>query len=331
MTQETADWSAQFVPTAGREHLDPDAMAQARQAYAQATGTPAQDDMAFLEQLGVATAGVLTRAALLLFGTAEASMLLPHPGEVSWRLLASNEVGHEKLYPPLFSAMQTICARLRRHDPQAVALALENAIAHQDYTKQARVMVTEYDRYVVVENIGTFRAARPEHWLEGASAATPPRNPCLANALHKLRPAQAGGGLAALSALLREHKLPPPELDLEGGFVRVLLRVSPDAPPVPRLREMPLQLRKQKGGTSFGGAFWLLARPCLAAEFMEHPGYKAIKEHTSDGRNGKLRKMKAYLKQWDLHLLVNGKDWDGKTMWTDFDTLHCPDLTEAFI
>lgn len=330
MTQELHDWSAQFVPTAGREHLDPDALALARQDYERYTGTAARDDMEFLEQLGVASSGVLTRAALLLFGTAEASMLLPHPGELSWRLLASNEAGHEKMYPPLFSAMREVCKRLRRHAPEAVAIALDNALAHQDYTKQARIMVTEYDRYVVIENIGTFKSA-PAVWLRGEGTSTQALNPCLEKALRKLRPPHSTGGLAALSALMRERKLPQPEFDLEGGFVRVLLRVSPDAPPVPRLRAMPLRLRKQKGSSTFGGAFWLLANPCLAAEFMEHPGYKAIRETTSDGRNGKIRKMKEHLKMWELHLLINGEAWDGKTMWTDFDTLYCPDLKEAFM
>ena len=52
MTQELHDWSAQFVPTAGREHLDPDALALARQDYERYTGTAARDDMKFLEQLG---------------------------------------------------------------------------------------------------------------------------------------------------------------------------------------------------------------------------------------------------------------------------------------
>lgn len=64
--------------------------------------------------------------------------------------------------------------------------ALHNCIAHQDYTRHGRVVVTEQPDRLVFENEGSFFEGQPGDYLEGNKIPLRYRNSFLAQAMAEL-------------------------------------------------------------------------------------------------------------------------------------------------
>jgi ATP-dependent DNA helicase RecG len=96
-----SDWTAQVVPEASIDDLDPQALKVARERFTlkYANRFPAEtvaewSDITLLDRAKVTQNGQITRAALLLLGKPEAAWRLsPHPAEITWRL-----EGEERAY-----------------------------------------------------------------------------------------------------------------------------------------------------------------------------------------------------------------------------------------
>jgi ATP-dependent DNA helicase RecG len=123
-------------------------------------------------------------------------------------------------------------ARTERGIPEAVLReALVNALAHRDYRAPSQVRVFVFADRVEIINPGillnhlTLDAVR----LGGISVR---RNPVIAALLSRARRSESlGMGVPEMVARMREHGLPEPELKLEGGHFRVVLRSSPEGAP----------------------------------------------------------------------------------------------------
>lgn len=91
----SADWTAVVVPDATLAHLDPAAIARARQGFTEryasripAADIDAWDDTTFLAKARLTRDGRITRAALLLLGADTSTHLLtPHPAQMTWKLV----------------------------------------------------------------------------------------------------------------------------------------------------------------------------------------------------------------------------------------------------
>lgn len=231
------DWTAQIVEGASLDDLDPEALSQARERFAAKHANmdvASWNDAALLDRARVTINGGLTRTALLLLGKAESAWRLnPHPVEITWNL-----IGEERAYkhfgPPfllatsrLFSKVRNIQVRLlpenelvahevAKYDQKVVLEALHNCIAHQDYSQNARVIVTEHPDRLVFENMGNFYEGMPEDYVSGEKRPPRYRNPFLAQAMTELNMIDhMGYGIHDIYQRQRKRFFPLPDFDLQ--------------------------------------------------------------------------------------------------------------------
>lgn len=235
-----SDWSAAFPEGAQIGHLDPDAMARAKEGFAlkyanrfpegEVHGWP---DATFLNRARLAIDGRLTRAALLLLGRAEsAHLLLPHPAQMTWRLEAT-ERAYEHFGPPfllnttrlyrkirnvqvrVLPDEQLLAVEVAKYDQKIILEALHNCIAHQDYRRNGRIVVTEHSDQLGFENEGTFFEGEPIDYLTGHKTPRRYRNPFLAQAMAELNMIDTMGyGIHEMFLGQARRFFPLPDFDL---------------------------------------------------------------------------------------------------------------------
>ena len=243
-----ADWSAQVVAGATLAHLDDAAVSQARESFAKkyANRFPAEQVMSwrletFLDRARLTRDGKLTRAALLLLGKAEsAHLLLPHPAQMTWKL-EGPERAYEHLGPPFLLNTSALYRRIRniqirilpddallaveiaKYDRKVVLEALHNCIAHQDYTRNGRIVVTERSDRLLFENEGSFFEGHPSDYITGNKTPRRYRNPFLAQAMTELNMIDTMGyGIHEMHVNQAKRYFPMPDYDLgDPGVVRM--------------------------------------------------------------------------------------------------------------
>ena len=245
-----SDWSAQVVPTASVADLDPEAVDQARRSFAdkhsnrfrpgEINGWPQET---LLDRARLTRHGQVTRAALLLLGRAESAQLLsPHPAQLTWRL-EGPERAYEHFGPPFLLATTRLYRRIRniqlrvlpddrllplevaKYDQKIIMEALHNCIAHQDYDRQARIVVTEHPDRLVFESEGGFFEGQPADYFQGTLTPRRYRNPFLAQAMVELNMIDTMGyGIHTMFARQAKRFFPLPDYDLsQAGIVRLTL------------------------------------------------------------------------------------------------------------
>lgn len=234
------DWSAQAVPGASVASLDETAVRKARESFAkkyanrfaadEVMGWPVET---FLNRCKLAKDGVLTRAAVLLLGRPESAYLLsPHPAQLTWKLEGA-ERAYEHFGPPFLlssSALyqkirnvqirilpedQLIAVEVAKYDQRIVLEGLHNCIAHQDYSRHGRVVVTELPDRLILENEGGFFEGRPADYIDGNRTPRRYRNPFLAQAMAELNMIDTMGyGIHSIHLGQARRYFPMPDYDL---------------------------------------------------------------------------------------------------------------------
>ena len=234
------DWSAVIVENATLDHLDPAALLRARVDFARKYSNRFPEgevgswpDQVFLDRAKLTVDGGLTLATLLLLGKAEASPLLtPHPAQITWRL-EGQEKAYQHFGPPFLlntSALyqkirniqirilpddQLLAVEVAKYDQKIVLEALHNCIAHQDYARQGRIVVTELPDHLIFENEGSFFEGQPADYLIGHKTPRRYRNPFLAQAMVELNMIDTMGyGIHEIYAGQARRFLPMPDYDL---------------------------------------------------------------------------------------------------------------------
>lgn len=235
-----SDWSAQAVPGATLAHLDAEALALARESFARkyANRFAAEEvgrwsDGVFLDRARLTRDGQFVRATLLLLGKAEAAHLLsPHPAQMTWKL-EGQERAYEHFGLPFLltsSALyrkvrniqvrilpddQLVAVEVAKYDRKIVLEALHNCIAHQDYGRNGRIVVTEFPDRLLLENEGSFFEGRPEDYIAGARTPRRYRNPFLAQAMAELNMIDTMGyGIHEMHVGQARRYFPMPDYDL---------------------------------------------------------------------------------------------------------------------
>ncbi|MEW6703223.1 MAG: RNA-binding domain-containing protein [Pseudomonadota bacterium] len=244
------DWTAQVAAAASLADLDDAAVAKARESFAQkhanrfAAGEVQGWPLAsFLDRARLTHDGCVTRAALLLLGRPEAAWhLLPHPAQLTWRL-EGPERAYEHFGPPFLLSSTRLYQRIRnvqlrllpqdqlvqvevsKYDQRIVLEALHNCIAHQDYTRHGRVVVTELPDRLVFENEGGFFEGQPDEYVQGDKTPRRYRNPFLAQAMAGLNMIDTMGyGIHSIYRGQARRYFPLPDYDLShAGAVRMTL------------------------------------------------------------------------------------------------------------
>jgi len=235
-----ADWSAQLVPGAALAHLDGAALARARESFAKKYANRFDvetvmgwTDATFLDRAKLTRDGQITRATLLLLGKQESAHLLsPHPAQLTWKL-EGPERAYEHFGPPFLLSSsglyqkirniqirilpedQLLAVELAKYDQKIVLEALHNCIAHQDYSRNGRIIVTEFPDRLILENEGSFFEGQPSDYIAGTKTPRRYRNPFLAQAMAELNMIDTMGyGIHEIHLGQARRFFPMPDYDL---------------------------------------------------------------------------------------------------------------------
>ena len=205
------DWSAKVVDNATVADLDTQALQVAKQKFKDKcinedyySEIDNWDTVKLLDKAKITVNGKITRTALILLGKAESShYLLPFISEITWKL-DTNEKAYEHYCMPLLLNTTKILQRIRNYqykffpDNQLLAVsvnkyetrvileAMNNAIAHEDYTMQSRIIITEKTDKLVFQNSGNFFSGSPDEYFFGDKTPEKYRNQWLAKAMVNL-------------------------------------------------------------------------------------------------------------------------------------------------
>ena len=207
----STDWSAQVVQGATLAHLEASALTRARESFARKYANRFEpnevmswSDSTFLDRAKLTQGGQITRTALMLLGKEESAYLLsPNPAQMTWKLEGA-ERAYQHFGPPfllnttaLYQKIRNIQLRilpddqllaieLAKYDQKIVLEALHNCIAHQDYARNGRIIVTERTDRLIFENEGSFYEGMPTDYCSGKKTPRRYRNPFLAQAMAEL-------------------------------------------------------------------------------------------------------------------------------------------------
>ncbi|OIO71051.1 MAG: transcriptional regulator [Zetaproteobacteria bacterium CG1_02_53_45] len=246
----SSDWSAQVVSGAAAKDLDEQALQKARESYARKYSNrfPEEEVIdwpleSFLDRARLTQSGQITRTTLLLLGKPESTYLLsPHPAQMTWKL-EGPERAYEHFGPPfllnttvLYQKIRNIQLRIlpddqlltievSKYDQRIVLEALHNCIAHQDFTRNGRIIVTELPDRLIFENEGAFFEGRPDDYIAGNKTPRRYRNPFLAQAMAELNMIDTMGyGIHSIHIGQARRYFPMPDYDFsEANAVKMTL------------------------------------------------------------------------------------------------------------
>ena len=244
------DWSACIVPEATLADLDEQALAIARQNFKskfpdKAAEVDTWDHITFLNKAKLTVKGKQTRTSLLLLGSEESEHFL-NPADAKIRWLLKDHAGNDRDYAlfgmPLLLAVDKVYAKIRnlkyryiregtlfpdeidQYEPYAIREALNNCIAHQDYTLAGRINVVEREESLGFTNKGSFVPGDVQRVVMEDAPEEHYRNRFLATAMFNLKMVDtAGGGIRKLFLFQRQRFFPLPDYDLSGNRVQLTL------------------------------------------------------------------------------------------------------------
>jgi ATP-dependent DNA helicase RecG len=246
----TEDWSAAVIEDAAVEDLDERAIAVARANFKskfpdKVAEVDSWDTLTFLNKAKLTIKGKITRSAIILLGKEEAEHFIS-PAEAKIRWLLKDSKGNDKDYMivgcPLLLAVDKIYAKIRnskyrylkegtlfpeeidQYEPFTIREAINNCIAHQDYSLGGRINVVEMDDQLVFTNLGSFIPGDIQKVVQDNAPEEHYRNRFLATAMFNLKMVDtAGGGIRKMFNFQRQRFFPMPDYDLSGNKVRVTI------------------------------------------------------------------------------------------------------------
>jgi ATP-dependent DNA helicase RecG len=245
------DWSAATVEAATIDDLDAEAIKLARVNFAKKNPRLAENlsewsDEIFLKKAKLSFNGKLTRTAILLLGLPESDHFIqPAQARITWQLrdAAGNNRDYEHFGCPFILAIDQVYAKIRnlkfrytkidtlfpeevnQYDQTAIREALNNCIAHQDYTKCERINVIEYeDGKLIFSNAGEFLPGTVETVLESEEPPRFYRNSALTQAMVSFNMIDTvGSGIKNIFYRQKERFFPMPDYDLSNAMVKATL------------------------------------------------------------------------------------------------------------
>lgn len=250
--QTDDDWSAGIIEDATIDDLDPQAIAVAKVEFRKRNPKYAEemadwDDATFLNKAKLTRRGKITRTALILLGKDEAEHLLsPAVAKIRWNLktVKNEDKDYEIFGIPFILTSEDVYRKIRnlkfryilneqrlfpeellRYEPFCIRELLYNCIAHQDYTKRARINVVEFeDHHLIFSNYGTFIPLSIERVIQANAPEESYRNPFLVEAMRNLNMIETqGGGIRKVYTFQRNRLFPMPDYDFSEGKVKATL------------------------------------------------------------------------------------------------------------
>lgn len=231
--------------------LDPQAIRLAKENFSRknerlSSHVAGWKDELFLKKSKLAIGGKLTRTAILLLGLPESDHFLqPSQARITWQLRDANNVSkdYEHFGCPFLLAIDKVYAKIRnlkyryqkvgtlfpeeisQFDQTSIREALNNCIAHQDYTKNERINVVEFeDGKLLFSNAGEFLPGSVENVLESDEPPRFYRNNHLAHAMVNFNMIDTvGSGIKNIFLQQKARFFPMPDYDLSNNMVKTTL------------------------------------------------------------------------------------------------------------
>ncbi len=243
------DWSAQIIEQASLKDLSTEAIKVARKQFAEKNpklkGEISNwDDAKFLNKAKVCINGKITTTAILLLGKPESEHFLsPGTAKISWILKDRDNIekDYEHFSCPLLLEVENVKLKIRnlkyryikdgtlfpdevdQYDPYIIREALNNCVAHQDYSLGGKINVVEHeDGKLTFVNSGTFIPESIEKVIEADAPETNYRNPFLANAMVNLNMIDTiGSGIKKMFVIQKNKYFPLPDYDFSNEKIKV--------------------------------------------------------------------------------------------------------------
>lgn len=246
------DWSAEIVKDATLEDLDPKAIEKARENYANKHEHLRKEmkgwsDVQFLNNAKVLRNGKVTNTAIILLGK-ETSEVLISPAVSKIRWIVKDSMGVERDYMikscPMILAVDEVYAKIRnlkyRHinpslqtlfpdemdtyEPYVIREALNNAIAHQDYSRGGMINVVESEDRLIFTNLGSFIPGTIQKVLDSNAPEELYHNKFLAAAMVELKMVDTiGSGIRRMFGYQRQRLFPMPDYEIDNDRVKVTI------------------------------------------------------------------------------------------------------------
>lgn len=242
------DWSAEIIPEASLDDLDPRAILVARAKYkelfngARDAEIDNWSDEVFLNKAKLTRKSSITRTTLILLGKPESDHFLnPSICKIRWFLRDENDGNKDfRVFTmPMILAIEELGSLIRnttytytvsgsmfpesmsRYDAFTLREPLNNAIAHQDYSKGCHIDVIEYeDEKLCFKNAGRFIPESVEAVITNDFPESHYRNPALVEAMRNVKMVETeGGGIKKLFMQQRRRFFPMPDYDITGNYV----------------------------------------------------------------------------------------------------------------
>lgn len=243
------DWSAGIVNEATIKDLSPQAILKARESYSKKNPHLAEEidgwtDNTFLNKAKICIKGKITRAAIILLGKSESEHFInPATAKITWILRDRDNIerDYEHYTCPLLMNTDKVYQKIRnlkyrympegtlfpeevdQYDAYIIREALNNCIAHQDYTLSGKINVVEHeDGKLVFINSGSFIPASIEEVVIADAPEPTYRNPFLVEAMINLNMIDAiGSGIKRMFNIQRKKFFPMPEFEFTGNKVKL--------------------------------------------------------------------------------------------------------------
>jgi ATP-dependent DNA helicase RecG len=151
---------------------------------------------------------------------------------MTWKLEGA-ERAYEHFGPPFLLTTSSLYQKIRniqlrilpddvllaievsKYDQKVVLEALHNCIAHQDYTRNGRILVVEMLDRLIFENEGSFYEGQPNDYIAGNKTPRKYRNPFLVQAMTELNMIDTMGyGIYEMHLGQARRYFPLPDYDL---------------------------------------------------------------------------------------------------------------------
>lgn len=244
------DWSAKVVSSATLEDLSAESIAFARTQFKEKYPKLKDEidnwnDTVFLDKAKLTIKGKITNTAILLLGKPESEYLIsPAVARITWILKDRDNIekDYEHFYNPFISTVEEVSAKIRnlkyryitnntlfpeevdQYDPYIMREALNNCIAHQDYTMGGKIVVVENeDGWLSFTNVGEFIPNSVEEVVIQDAPEPTYRNSFLVAAMVNLNMIDTiGSGIKKMFNIQRSKFFPLPDYDLTGDKVKVI-------------------------------------------------------------------------------------------------------------
>jgi len=245
------DWSIGICDGATIDDLSQEAILKARELYAKKNPHLKEDikkwnDEIFLNKAKITVNGKITRTAILLLGKSESEhYITPAIAQISWILKDRDNIAkdYEHFFCPFLLSADAVYNKIRNlkyrylmegtlfpeevdsYDPYIIREALNNSIAHQDYTLGGKINVVENEESkLIFLNSGSFIPKTVENVLNSDAPTEKYRNKFLAQAMVNLKMIDTiGSGISKMFRIQKEKFFPLPEYSFDDESVKVTI------------------------------------------------------------------------------------------------------------